>query len=95
MWILSTLLASSEPSVHGTRRPSPSSPATKCDYGMRDGCGIARFGKNAVVASGLDLGFEMQLQWLCEKRKRQSKRGRRTDEKCKVEKWGSAARVFV
>jgi hypothetical protein len=61
---------------------------------MRDGCGVARFGETTVAMSGSDLGFEMQLQWLCRKWKRQSERGRRTDEKCEVEKWGSAARVF-
>jgi hypothetical protein len=62
---------------------------------MRDGCGVARFGGTAMAVNGLDLGFEMQLQWLWWKWKRWSKQGRRTDEKCKVEKWGGAAWVFI
>jgi hypothetical protein len=62
LWILFTPPTSSEPSVHGTHGPSPSSPATKCSHSVRDGCGEARSGENVVAASGSDLGFEMQLQ---------------------------------
>jgi hypothetical protein len=88
LWILSTPPTSSEPSVHGTHGPSPSSLATKCGHDVPDECGEARSSGNAVAASGSDLGFEMQLQcYAGSERDRASEE----DEPMRKAKWSSGS----
>jgi hypothetical protein len=58
---------------------------------MRDGCGKARSSGNVVAASGLDLGFEMQLQCSAGSGRDGASE---EDEPMRNEKWSSGAAPY-